>query len=336
MRRVRDDDSSSRRERPTARHHRAPTGPLWYKDAVIYELHVRAFHDGNGDGIGDFRGLIDKLDYLQDLGVTALWLLPFYPSPLRDDGYDISDYRQRPPVLRHACGTSGTFLREAHRRGMRVITELVLAHTSDEHPWFQRARAGRPGQRDRDFYVWSDTPDRFADARVIFKDFETSNWTCDPVAGAYFWHRFYSHQPEPQLRQPGGPAGDARRRRLLALDGRRRAPSRRRPVPLRPRGHHVREPARDLRVPARRCAPTSTSASRDGCCWPRPTSGPRTRWPTWARATRATWRSTSPSCRGCSWRPARRTGSRWSTSCRRRPTTARTASGRCSCATTTS
>jgi maltose alpha-D-glucosyltransferase/alpha-amylase len=166
----------------------------WYKDAIIYEIHVRAFHDGNGDGVGDFKGLIEKLDYLQALGVTTLWLLPFYPSPLRDDGYDISDYRQVHP----SYGTLRdfrTFLREAHRRGMRVITELVLAHTSDQHPWFQRARRAKAGSAHRDFYVWSDTPDRFAEARIIFKDFETSNWSYDSVAQAYFWHRFYSHQP---------------------------------------------------------------------------------------------------------------------------------------------
>ncbi len=166
----------------------------WYKDAVVYELHVRAFHDGNDDGVGDFRGLIDKLDYLEGLGVTVIWLLPFYPSPLRDDGYDISDYRQVHP----SYGTLRDFrlfLRAAHRRGMRVITELVLAHTSDAHPWFQRARRARPGSNHRDFYVWSDTSDRYAEARVIFKDFETSNWSFDPVAGAYYWHRFYSHQP---------------------------------------------------------------------------------------------------------------------------------------------
>jgi maltose alpha-D-glucosyltransferase/alpha-amylase len=166
----------------------------WYKDAVIYEVHVRAFQDSDGDGIGDFKGLISRLDYLQDLGVTALWLLPFYPSPLRDDGYDISDYRRVNP----AYGTLRDFkelLRKAHLRGLRVITELVLAHTSDEHPWFQRARRAAPGSPARDFYVWSDTPDRFSEARIIFTDFETSNWTWDPVAGAYFWHRFYSHQP---------------------------------------------------------------------------------------------------------------------------------------------
>jgi maltose alpha-D-glucosyltransferase/alpha-amylase len=166
----------------------------WYKDAVFYELHVRAFCDSDGDGVGDFRGLVEKLDYVQELGVTALWLLPFYPSPLRDDGYDISDYRRIHP----SYGTLRDFrlfLREAKRRGLRVITELVLAHTSDEHPWFRRAQQARPGSVQRDFYVWSDTPDRFRDARVIFQDFENSNWTFDPVADAYYWHRFYSHQP---------------------------------------------------------------------------------------------------------------------------------------------
>ncbi len=190
------------RERPAARAGAsAPGARHWYRDAVIYEVHVRAFHDSDGDGIGDFRGLVEKLDYLQDLGVTALWLLPFYPSPLRDDGYDISDYRQVHP----SYGTLRdfrAFLREAHRRGLKVITELVLDHTSDEHPWFQRARRARPGSVHRDFYVWSDTPDRYAEARIIFKDFETSNWTWDPEAGAYFWHRFYSHQPNLNFDSP--------------------------------------------------------------------------------------------------------------------------------------
>jgi maltose alpha-D-glucosyltransferase/alpha-amylase len=166
----------------------------WYKDAIIYELHVRAFQDSNADGIGDFRGLVTRLDHLQDLGVTAIWLLPFYPSPLRDDGYDISDYRKVHPNY-GTLRDFRTFLDEAHRRGLRVITELVLAHTSEAHPWFQRARRARPGSLTRDYYVWSDTPDRYSDARIIFKDFESSNWTFDPVAGAYYWHRFYSHQP---------------------------------------------------------------------------------------------------------------------------------------------
>lgn len=169
--------------------------PLWYKDAILYELHVRAFYDSNGDGIGDFRGLIEKLDYLQDLGVTAIWLLPFYPSPLKDDGYDISDYMGVHPAYGNLYDFH-LFLKEAHRRGLRVITELVLNHTSDQHPWFQRARRAKPGSRWRDFYVWSDSPERYKEARIIFKDFETSNWTWDHVAGAYYWHRFYSHQPD--------------------------------------------------------------------------------------------------------------------------------------------
>ncbi|HEY7313608.1 MAG TPA: maltose alpha-D-glucosyltransferase [Gemmataceae bacterium] len=169
--------------------------PLWYKDAILYELHVRAFCDSNGDGIGDFLGVVEKLDYLQDLGITALWLLPFYPSPLKDDGYDIADYTGVNPIY----GTIDDFQRlldEAHRRGLRVITELVVNHTSDQHPWFQRARRSPAGSSERDFYVWSQTRDRFKDARIIFKDFELSNWTWDPVADAYFWHRFYSHQPD--------------------------------------------------------------------------------------------------------------------------------------------
>ena len=174
---------------------------LWYKDAIVYELHVRTFHDSDGDGIGDFAGLTAKLPYLQDLGVTAVWLLPFYPSPLRDDGYDIADYTDVHPD----CGTLHdfkVFLAEAHRRGLRVITELVLNHTSDEHPWFQRARRARRGSVARNFYVWSETPEAYKGARVIFNDFESSNWSWDAVAGAYYWHRFYSHQPDLNYRNP--------------------------------------------------------------------------------------------------------------------------------------
>jgi maltose alpha-D-glucosyltransferase/alpha-amylase len=167
----------------------------WYKDAIIYEVHVRAFCDSVVDGMGDFGGLTQKLDYLQDLGITALWLLPFCPSPLRDDGYDISNYTDVHP----AYGTLRDFqrfLREAHGRGLRVITEMVLNHTSDQHVWFQRSRRAAPGTRWRNFYVWSETPEKYRDARIIFKDFETSNWSWDPVAKAYYWHRFYSHQPD--------------------------------------------------------------------------------------------------------------------------------------------
>jgi maltose alpha-D-glucosyltransferase / alpha-amylase len=169
--------------------------PLWYKDAIIYELHVRAFMDGNNDGIGDFLGLMQKLDYLQDLGVTCLWLLPFFPSPLRDDGYDISDYMTVNP----SYGTVEdfkAFLGAAHDRNMQVMIELVVNHTSDQHPWFQRARLAAAGSPERDFYVWSDTDKKYEDARIIFTDTEKSNWTWDPVAKQYFWHRFFSHQPD--------------------------------------------------------------------------------------------------------------------------------------------
>jgi maltose alpha-D-glucosyltransferase/alpha-amylase len=169
--------------------------PLWFKDAIIYQLHVKAFHDANGDGIGDFAGLIEKLDYVQELGVNTIWLLPFYPSPLRDDGYDIADYRGVNPDY----GTMNdvrAFVREAHRRGLRVITELVINHTSDTHPWFQAARRAPPGSSKRNFYVWSDTDKKFPETRIIFTDTETSNWAWDKVAGQYYWHRFFSHQPD--------------------------------------------------------------------------------------------------------------------------------------------
>jgi maltose alpha-D-glucosyltransferase / alpha-amylase len=173
----------------------------WYQDAVIYELHVRAFQDRNADGVGDFGGLVERLDHIRDLGATAIWLLPFYPSPLRDDGYDIAAYKAIHPAY-GSMRDFRTFLREAHRRDLRVITELVMNHTSDEHPWFRRARAARPGSWQRNFYVWSDTPEPYAEARVIFADFESSNWAWDQVAGQYFWHRFYSHQPDLNFDEP--------------------------------------------------------------------------------------------------------------------------------------
>jgi maltose alpha-D-glucosyltransferase / alpha-amylase len=175
--------------------------PLWYKDALIYEVHVRAFMDSDADGSGDFRGLIEKLPYLQDLGVNAVWLLPFYPSPLRDDGYDIADYNNVNPMY-GTLGDASHFIREAHHRGIRVITELVCNHTSDQHPWFQRARRAKPGSPVRDFYVWSETNQKYIDARIIFKDSEVSNWTWDHVANAYYWHRFYSHQPDLNFDNP--------------------------------------------------------------------------------------------------------------------------------------
>ena len=175
--------------------------PSWYRDAIIYQVHIKAFADSDADGIGDFRGLTGKLDYLQQLGVTAVWLLPFYPSPQRDDGYDIADYYDVNPSY-NTLHEFKQFLRAAHRRGIRVITELVLNHTSDQHPWFQRARRAKPGSTYRDFYVWSDTPEKYRDARIIFQDFETSNWSWDPVAKAYYWHRFYSHQPDLNFDNP--------------------------------------------------------------------------------------------------------------------------------------
>ena len=169
--------------------------PSWYKDAIIYQLHVKSFFDGNNDGIGDFKGLTAKLDYLESLGVTAVWVLPFYPSPLKDDGYDIADYFGVHPIY-GTLRDFRTFLREAHRREIRVITELVLNHTSDQHKWFKRSRQAAPNSYWRNFYVWNSSADRYRDARIIFKDFETSNWAWDPLAKAYYWHRFYSHQPD--------------------------------------------------------------------------------------------------------------------------------------------
>ncbi|WAJ35527.1 maltose alpha-D-glucosyltransferase [Pseudomonas sp. GOM7] len=175
--------------------------PQWYKDAVIYQVHLKSFFDANNDGIGDFKGLIDKLDYIAELGVNTLWLLPFYPSPRRDDGYDIAMYRGVHPDY-GSLADARRFIAEAHRRGLRVITELVINHTSDQHPWFQRARRAKKGSKARDYYVWSDSDDKYAGTRIIFIDSEKSNWTWDPVAGQYFWHRFYSHQPDLNFDNP--------------------------------------------------------------------------------------------------------------------------------------
>src|SRR6201997_4105236 len=175
--------------------------PLWYKDAVIYQLHIKAFFDSNDDGMGDFRGLTEKLDYIKDLGVNTIWLLPFYPSPLRDDGYDVADYHN----VHASYGTRTDFqqfVREAHRRKLRVITELVVNHTSDQHAWFQAARRAPKGSNKRNYYVWSDTPDKYKDVRIIFTDTEKSNWAWDEVAQAYYWHRFFSHQPDLNFDNP--------------------------------------------------------------------------------------------------------------------------------------
>ena len=175
--------------------------PLWFKDAIIYETHVKAFFDSDNDGIGDFKGLTRKLDYLQDLGVTCLWLLPFFPSPLRDDGYDISDYLN----VHSSYGNLEdfkVFLKTAHERNLQVIIELVVNHTSDQHPWFQAARKAPPGSPERDYYVWSDTDKKYSGARIIFTDTEKSNWAWDAEAKAYYWHRFFSHQPDLNFDNP--------------------------------------------------------------------------------------------------------------------------------------
>ncbi|HEX7220437.1 MAG TPA: maltose alpha-D-glucosyltransferase [Burkholderiales bacterium] len=179
----------------------AASDALWYKDAVIYQLHVKTFFDANDDGFGDFAGLMSKLDYIQDLGVSALWLQPFYPSPLKDDGYDVSDYHNVHPQY-GTIADFKAFVREAHRRGLKVITELVVNHTSDQHPWFQAARRAPPGSTKRDYYVWSDSDQKYKGTRIIFTDTETSNWSWDPVAKQYYWHRFFSHQPDLNFDNP--------------------------------------------------------------------------------------------------------------------------------------
>ena len=175
--------------------------PLWYKDAIIYQIHLKSYHDSNRDGFGDFAGLITKLDYIQSLGVNTLWLLPFYPSPLRDDGYDIAEYKGINPQY-GTIDDFSRFMEEAHRRDLRVITELVVNHTSDQHAWFQRARHAPSGSPERDYYVWSDTADKYTQARIIFTDTEKSNWTWDPVARQFYWHRFFSHQPDLNFDNP--------------------------------------------------------------------------------------------------------------------------------------
>ena len=179
----------------------AADDPLWYMDAIIYQLHVKAFADSNGDGIGDFAGLTAKLDYIRDLGVNTVWVMPFYPSPLRDDGYDVADYEN----VYEPYGTREDFKRfldEAHARGLRVVTELIINHTSDQHPWFQAARRAPKGSPKRDYYVWSDDPDKYAGTRIIFTDTETSNWAWDEVAQQHYWHRFFSHQPDLNFDNP--------------------------------------------------------------------------------------------------------------------------------------
>ena len=270
----------------------ADDDPLWYKDAIIYQAHVRAFFDSNNDGIGDFQGLTQKLDYLQGLGITCLWLLPFFPSPLRDDGYDIADYRNVHP----SYGTLDdfkAFVRAAHERHIKVLIELVVNHTSDQHPWFQRARHAPPGSPEREFYVWSDTDKKFPETRIIFSDTEKSNWTFDPVAGAVLLASLLLASARPEPQQPGGRGRGHRRDEVLARSRRRRAAARRGAVPVRARRHDQREPAGDARRAEADAARARRRLHGTACCSPRRTSGPPTSARTSATATSATWRFTS-------------------------------------------
>ena len=217
--------------------------PLWYKDAIIYQLHVKTFADSNGDGTGDFRGLTTRLDYIRDLGVDCIWILPMYPSPFRDDGYDIADYGSIHP----SYGTLDDFrefLSAAHERGLKVITELVLNHTSDQHQWFKEARQSRASPR-RDWYVWSDRDDRYAGVRIIFSDTERSNWAWDPDSQQVLLAPVLQPSAGLELRQSGRPRRDVEGHAVLARPRRRRIPRGRGAVPDRARGHFMREPAGD-------------------------------------------------------------------------------------------
>jgi maltose alpha-D-glucosyltransferase/alpha-amylase len=269
----------------------APEDPLWYKDAVIYQVHVKSFFDANNDGVGDFAGLIAKLDYIAGLGVTCVWLLPFYPSPRRDDGYDIAEYRGVHPDYGTLADVR-RFVQEAHRRGLRVVTELVINHTSDQHPWFQRARLARPGSAARNFYVWSDNDQAYSGTRIIFLDTEKSNWTWDPVANAFFWHRFYSHQPDLNFDNPLVLKEVLKVMKFwleLGIDGLRLDAV---PYLIEREG----TPNENLPKPTSSSsayAPNSTAASPAACCWPRPTCGPKTCSLISATATNATWPFTS-------------------------------------------
>ncbi|WP_431209415.1 alpha-amylase family glycosyl hydrolase [Puia sp. P3] len=255
----------------------------WYKDAIIYELHIKAFCDGDGDGVGDFQGLLQKLDYLQDLGVTAIWLLPFYPSPLKDDGYDIADYYN----INSSYGDISQFkhlLKEAHRRNLKVITELVLNHTSDQHAWFQRARRSPKGSDERNFYVWTDNPDQYKDVRIIFQDFEASNWTWDPVAEQYYWHRFFFHQPDLNYDNPKVQEEVFRIIDFwckMGVDGFRLDAV---PVSFRAGGYQWREPARNARIFEEAAKSYRFELPREGF-WRKPICGRRTRRPISARGT---------------------------------------------------
>ena len=266
--------------------------PLWYKDAVIYQLHLKSFFDANNDGIGDFKGLIEKLDYIAELGVTAIWMLPFYPSPRRDDGYDIADYRGVHPDY-GSLSDVRRFIEEAHNRNIKVIAELVINHTSDQHPWFQRARSAPPGSPERDFYVWSDDDDKYGGTRVIFLDTEKSNWTWDESAQARITGTA-STQPPTRLefRQSGGVMEAVLSdHAFLARHGSGRVPPRRHSLSRGTRRHEQREPGRETHEVIKEIARRAIDrhATRTGSCWPRPINGRRTCGNTSAMATSARW-----------------------------------------------
>jgi maltose alpha-D-glucosyltransferase/alpha-amylase len=265
--------------------------PLWYKDAVIYQLHVKSFFDSNNDGIGDFAGLISKLDYIAELGVNTLWLLPFYPRHGATTATTSPNTRRAPDY--GSLADAKRFIAEAHKRGLRVITELVINHTSDQHPWFQRARQAKRGSKARDFYVWSDDDQKYDGTRIIFLDTEKSNWTWDPVAGQYFWHRFYSHQPDLNFDNPQvlkAVIGVMRFWLDMGIDGLRLDAI---PYLIERDGTNNENLPRPT-TSSSRSAPRSTPTTPTACCWPRPTSGRKTpSTSAKARATNATWPSTS-------------------------------------------
>ena len=305
--------------------------PFWYRDAIIYQVHIKAFVDSDADGIGDFRGLIGKLDYLQQLGVTAIWILPFYPSPQRDDGYDIADYYTVNPIY-NTLREFKQLLRAAHSRGIRVITELVLNHTSDQHPWFQRARRAKPDSVYRDFYVWSDTPEKYREARIIFQDFETSNWSWDPLAKAYYWHRFYYHQPDLNFDNPKVQSEMLRVIDFwmrLGVDGVRLDA-----VPyLFEREETNCENLPETHAFLKKLRAHLDSSFKTVFCFRKQTSGRKTPPPISVTETKAPWPSISRSCRASLWPSRWKTAFRSSISSIRRRPSRRGASGPYSCAT---
>jgi maltose alpha-D-glucosyltransferase/alpha-amylase len=309
--------------------------PLWYKDAVIYQLHVKSFFDANGDGIGDFAGLNAKLDYIESLGVNAIWLLPFYPSPRKDDGYDIAGYYAVSPDY-GSVAEFKDFVAAAHARGIRVIIELVINHTSDQHPWFKKARESRPDSAARNYYVWSDTDKKYADTRIIFVDTEKSNWTWDPVANAFFWHRFYSHQPDLNFDNPQVLREVLAAMRFwldMGVDGLRLDAI---PYLIEREGTSSENLPETHQILKRIRSELDRRYEDKMLLAPRPINGPRTSSSILATGTNARWRFIFPSCRACTWRSRRRIAFRSPTSFARPRTSRPTPNGRSFCAITMS